>query len=489
MPNRPGVQIIQRTTPPPRSAPTDSGTWFAVGLCDKGPVDRPIEVRSLDEFTTKCGARVSYSGLYDALDLFFREGGSHAYIGRVVGPSATQSSRNLVDNAAATSLVVKAIGPGVAGASLKVAVVAGNNGGTYQIQITDASNVVLEQSPDLTTQQDAVTWALAYSTNVVITIGASALAPVVGGSNVLTALTGGTDDRNNIVDANWLTALSLFTKDLGPGQVSAPGRTTDVGHQQLCDHAANNNRCAIMDAPDTATTSTLITSATNAKTTGNGQYGAIFAPWIVIPGVVAGTSRTVPPSAMVAGLCARVDLSDGPNVPAAGLSKGVSNYATGISQAAWDDPTRNTLNSSGVNVIRNMLGFASIVVFGWRSLADPLNNAAWLDLSNVRLLMEIQALAYSIGQQFLFSQIDGQGHTLSAYGGALTAMLQGFWESGQLYGATPSDAFNVDVGPSVNTPLTISGNEIRAVLAVRPSPMAELVTIIIINVPVPLEVS
>jgi phage tail sheath protein FI len=488
MPNRPGVQIIQRTVPTPRSAPVDSGTWFAVGLCDFGPINRPIEIHSMDEFNTKCGGRVSYSVMYDALDTFFREGGSHAFIGRVVGPAAVQASRNLVDNAAAVSLVVKAVGPGTSGNAIKVGVVAGVGGGTFQIQVTDANSVVLEQSPDLTTQADAVAWSQSYAQYVIITTGASALVPIVGGANVITAMTGGTDDRNNITDTQWLAALNLFVKDYGPGQVSAPGRTTATGMTQLLDHAAANGRTAILDAPDTATSATLTTSATSAKTTGNGQYGGLFAPWVIVPGIVAGTTRTVPPSGLVAGLCAKVSGSDGPNVPAAG-AKGISNYAIGLSQAGWDDATRNTLNNAGVNVIRSMLSFGDIRVFGWRSLADPQNNSAWLDLGNVRLLAEIQAEAWAIGQQYIFSQIDGQGHTIAAYGGALTAMLQRYFESGQIYGAVPSEAFVVDVGPTVNTLAVLAGNELRAAIAVRPSPMAELVTIIIVNVPVPQEVS
>lgn len=482
---RPGVQIVQKTAPPPRSSPTDTGTWFVAGLCDKGSALRPINCRSLDDFITQCGARQTYSVLYDAVDLFFREGGSNLWVARVVGPAAVQAFRNLVDNVAAVSLIVKAQGPGTSGNNLKVAVVAGVAGGTYQIQITDNNNVVLEQSPDLTTQADAVNWAQT-SQNVTITIGASLLAPVVAGANVLTALATGADDRTNIVDAQWLTALNLFSKDLGPGQVSAPGRTTDPGHTQLLDHAGANNRTALLDAPDTPTVATLQSSAVNAKTTNNGQYGALYAPWVLIPGVVAGTTRTAPPSAFQAAQMAEVDASDGPNVPAAG-SRGIARYATGLSQPAWDDATRNTLNTSGVNVLRVLNNL--VTIYGYRSLADPINNAAWLMLNNVRVLMAIAAEAYAIGQQFVFAQIDGQGQTISAYGGALSAMCQRYWNSGQLYGVVASEAFNVDVGPTVNTPLVIAGGELRATVAVRPSPEAELVTLNIVNVQVPLGVS
>lgn len=477
---RPGVQVQVLTTPPPRSAPTDTGVWFVTGLTDQGRVDAPILITSMSDFTRLLGARQSYSILYDALDLFFREGGGAAWVGRVVGPGAVIASRNLVDNAAAVSLIVKALGPGAYGNSIKVGVVAGVGGGTYQIQITDVNNVVLEQSPDLTTQIDAQTWSQA-SQYVRITVGASALVPVIAGANVITAMAGGTDDRASIVDAQWLAALNLFTKDLGPGNVSAPGRTTAVGHSQLLAHAQAYNRIAFLDGTDTPTMATLTAQSTTDRSTGNGQYGALFAPWVLVPGLIPNTTRTVPPSALAAGRAAAVDVQRGPGVAAAG-DLGRSAYAVGLSQPAWDDATRDTLNTAGVNVIRVMNG--ATLIYGWRSLADPINNPYWVPLGTARYLMGLGARAWVVGQQFVFDPIDGQGHTISAYQGALVALVAADWASGQIYGATPDQAYNVDTGPGINTPTVLAGNELRAAISVRPSPMAELVTIYVVNVPI-----
>jgi phage tail sheath protein FI len=442
----------------------------------------------MDDYARIFGSRVSFSVLYDALEVFFREGGNAAWVARVVGPAAVIASKNLLDAGAGISLVVKAKGPGAGsdtthGNSLKVGVVAGTVGGTYQIQVADSASNILEQSPNLTTQQDAVTWS-AFSQYVNITLGATALVPAVA---ALAALTGGADDRNNITDTQWLNALNQFTKELGPGNVSAPGRTTDVGHTQLADHAAANNRIAIMDAPDSATTATLTTSATNAKATGNGNYGAMFWPWVIVPGVVSGTFRTVPPSALVAGRCAAVDVAFGPDTPAAG-ELGVSTFALDLSQVPIDATTRDSLNSAGVNVIRNM-GNYGIRIYGWRSLADPVNAPGLLDLSIPRYLMGLVARCLQVGEQFIFKPIDGQGHTIAAYGGALTSLLQDDWESGQIYGATPADAYNVNVGPAVNTPALLAANQLSAQISVRPAPDAELVQIQIINVPITSEVS
>lgn len=476
---RPAVNVQVLTTPPPRSSPTDTGVWFVTGLADQGRVDAPIFISSMTDFVRLLGPRVSYSVLYDSLEEFFREGGSSAWVSRVVGPAAIIATRNLVDNVAAVSLVAKAIGPGSYGNSIKVGVVAGVVSG-FAIQVADINNVILETSPDCATQADAVSWSQ-NSQYIRLTLGGSALVPVIAGANVLTVLATGTDDRVNIVDAQWLAALNRFTKDLGPGNVSAPGRTTDIGHTQLADHAAAQNRVAFLDAPDSPTQATLTTSATNAKATGNGQYASMFAPWIVIPGLTPGTTRTVPPSSLAAGRAAATDAIQGPGVAAAG-NQGISAFATAVSQPQWDDTTRDALNTAGVNVVRVLNG--QVTIYGWRSLADPINNPNWVPLGTVRYLMSLGARAWVVGQQFVFDQIDGQGRKIQEYHGALTSLCSRDWTLGEIYGVTADQAFNIDTGPAINTPQVLAGQELRAAISVRPSPMAELVTIYIINVPI-----
>jgi hypothetical protein len=66
-------------------------------------------------------------------------------------------------------------------------------------------------------------------------------------------------------------------------------------------------------------------------------------------------------------------------------------------------------------------------------------------------------------------------------------MLTGYYESGGLYGDTPEEAFRVDT--SVNTPETIEAGQLRAVISMRVSPMAELVVIEIVKVPVSQEIN
>jgi hypothetical protein len=412
------------------------------------------------------GARVSYSILYDALDVYFHEGGNRAYVSRVVGPAAAVATLNLQDSAAATSLVVSALGPGAV--TWEVGVRAGLAANSFVIFTTDGTNEV-EASPDMMTQGDAVAWGQG-SQYIRVALGASSEVPAVAAA---VALAGGDDDRANITDSDWQSALDHITTDYGIGQVSAPGRTSDLGHQQLLQHANDMRRVAILDAPNVASQGALITSS-HACRVGNQRYGGMFWPWLVVPGVVSGTTRVVPPSALVAGKSSGNDAAGlGPATPAAGVN-GVSAFATGLTQ----DPTSldtETLNDNGVDVVRQLYG--TIRVYGWRSLVDPVQDPNWVNLGNVRLYMGIAGEGAAIAEQYLFTKIDGQGLTISSFNGALAAMLSRYYNNGDLYGPSAADAFFVDTGPTVNTPTTLANNELHAVLYVVMSPFAEYVVI------------
>ena len=476
---RPGTNIVVRETPARRGANTDTGVWFVAGITEKGLTGVAHRLESMSDYTRLLGSRVSYSGLYDALETFFSEGGAVAYVSRVVGPAAVTAFVTLNDAGAAATLRVQAKGPGDWGNALNVAVTAGDAGGEFKLVVTHDTLGTLETSPSLADKAAAFNWAQ-NSQYIVLVDQASLNDPAVVAAQSLAT---GTDDRANITDVHRETALNFFGKDLGPGQVSLPGVTTAQAHADLLEHAVARNRTAIMDAIDTATAATHITSATNARTA-NARFGGFFAGWLKVPGITPGTTRLVPPSALVAGRIAYMDALGSPNVPAAGVN-GESTFALEVNSPVLESD-RESLNNVGVNVIRMQYGVPRI--YGWRSLANPVTETQWLPLGNVRLLMEIAALADEIGEQFLFAEMDGQRRTVNRFGAALTGMLLPYWEEGSLYGLTPGEAFAVDVGTSVNTDATMANNELRAILSLRMSPFAEMVTIEIVKVPITQEV-
>lgn len=467
---RPGVDVSLLNVPGTVSVETDSGVWFVVGQTERGPTG-PRRITSLNDYANIFGARVSYSVLYDALETYFREGGAVAWISRVVGPAATTGTVNLLDSGAAVSLVAKSDGPGAWSSSYKIQVLAGSATGLFVIRILDTNNVVLEDSGDLPTNDAAVAWSN-YSNYVTLTLGASANNPAVAAA---VAFPAGNDDRNNITDAQWQTALDAFGTTLGPGQVSEPGRTTTTAFTQLTGHAETHNRVALLDMPNVPTAATLI------AITNKSRFAAKFAPWVVVPGLTFGTIRTVPPSALIAGLCARNDASFGANTPSAG-NNGVSLFATDLSQPDWNDTDRASLNNAGVNVIRRYLGIRN---YGWRSAADPVADKNWLPFNNSRLYIALTAELNAVGENYVFAEVDGiNGSAINGLHGACAGVMKEHYDLGELFGDQPDEAFVVDTGSEVNTPTTIANLELHAIVYTRMAPFGEWVQIQISKRPV-----
>jgi phage tail sheath protein FI len=362
---------------------------------------------------------------------------------------------------------------------LTVEVIAGSQGGTF-VLIIRYNGVEVERSPDLLDKDAALAWD-ATSSYVDLTSGVNAGDPIVAAA---AALTGGLDGAAP-TDAEWETALSRHFKDLGPGQVSMPGRTTTQAHRDTLEHAIASNRVALLDGPDTAVVATLQTSGQSFRSAVDAtlaRFGIMMAPWVKVPGITLGTTRTVPPSAIVAGLIARNDGAEvNQNVPSAG-DLGISRWAIDLSQTPWSDADRQTLNTSSISVIRDI--YNSIRMYGWRTLVDPVTQPSWINFGNSRLHMTIAAEGHAVGERFVFDQLDGQGITINQFGAELTAILMPLFEAGALYGTTPEEAFFVDVGQQVNTPETIATNTLKAVISVRMSPFGELVQIEIVKVPV-----
>ena len=393
---RPGVDVISRALPPPRSAPTDTAVAFVVGDTEAGITPAPPDValvRSLTEYVATFGDRGSGVGhaTYDAAEAYFQEGGGKLYVSRT-NPATTMSASSSRRGAKADEE------------------------------------------------------------------GATPL----------------------LLDATIVAALDVLTKDLGPGQVfiADPVKAVDPANQSaLLAHAAATNRVALLSCADGAAAA-ITAAATALNTDANARYGALFAPSAICPGVVAGTTRTIPYAAVEAGIIARNDASFSPNQASAG-DLGQTVWTLDV-DGHYTDLEYATLNDAGASMARLIYG--GVRTYGYRTVVDKDASPAWLMFGWARLNMAITAEAEAIGEHYMFSQLDGKGHTLSEFGGELSAMLLGYYTDGALYGSTPQEAYDVNVGSSVNTPETIANGELHAVISVRMSPAAEWVVIEIVKV-------
>lgn len=425
---RPGVDVISRALPPPRSAPTDTGVAFVIGATATGITPAPPNVglvRSLTEYVATFGDRGTGVGqaTYDAAEVYFQEGGAQLYVSR--------------------------LNPGTL---LEVAAV----------EIPPADELAKLSRNEL----DALATDLGIDP-----------AQFATKSELVDALASATPA---VVDPTLTAALAALTKDLGPGQVFIADPTlAEVAANQsaLLAHALANNRVALLSCAD-GNAAAIEAAATALNTDANARYGALFAPSAIVPGVVAGTTRTVPYAALEAGMIARNDVAYSPNQPAAG-DLGQAVFALDVN-GHYTDLEYQQLNDAGASMARLIYG--GVRTYGYRTVVDAVATKQWLMFGWARLNMAIVAQAEAIGEHYVFAQLDGRGHTLSEFGGELSAMLLGYYNEGSLYGETPQDAYSVDVGSSVNTPTTIANGELHAVLSVRMSPDAEWVVIEVVKV-------
>lgn len=484
-PAAPGVYTTVTAAPPSPNGNAPTGTWFVTGTAAAGPVGVAVPLSSMTDYANYFGARTSTSStFYDSLDEFFHDGGVLAWASNVVGPSAVKASVILQDTAGSpvNTLTVTANGAGVWGNALSVIVAAGSASNSYTISIENGSTVVAK-SPNLFVPQDAVTWASNLPAwRVLVTIVNDASATVAPANNPATgtfALTSGADNFSGITETQWTNALVPFTSALGPGQVSAPGHTTAAGYVALNAHAIAFNRVPVLDVADNSVAATVAAQATTFQGSAtDNTYGSFFAPWVIIPGITSinpGSSspvptRTVPPSALAAALMAANDQTNDANEPAAGPN-GQSTYAIGVTnQYVASDLA--LLNGAGVNVIKPINNV--VTVYGYRSTSTDPN---WVYLNNVRFRMQVINDFNTIGEQFIFQEIDGQGHLFARFNGALSGKCQSYWTNGSLYGATAAAAFQVNTGPQVNTNNTIAAGQINADVLLHMSTFGEFVVI------------
>lgn len=465
----PSVEVTISDVPGAGRSPTNIATLYAAGYADRGPAEA-VRVTSMSQYRSTFGDRVSYSSLYDALAVFFREGGGEAYVSRILGPNPVVATADAQDATPADSFRVDAASPGEWGNDLDVTIDA--TGATFTISVS-LDGTVVETSPALATPADAASWSDSSSYVTITDLGGAD--PV----DQTLSLVSGADDRTNVTDAELTAALDLFTSDLGPGQVAMPGVTSAGAHAALLAHAEANKRNALIDFDDTNVVGTVVAAATALRADTGNRFSGGFWPWDVAPGDTPGTTRVVPPSARNAALFARAVRETGGEVgrPAAG-GRYPATFVTGLSQAGISDDDRELLNDGGINVSIARRG--EVLTYGNRTLTSAVADPNWSQLNQSRVIAALAAEAGEIGADYVHSKIDGQGLELGEFAGRLQGLCGAYFARGDLYGADAEDAFQV----SVEAEFGAGTATILGTIDARVSPGAELVKIVIYKNPI-----
>ena len=481
---RPGRTINTSGTPAGPSARSRSGRWGIVDFTEKGPTG-PHVINSLAQFRALYGGRVGWSFAYDVAETYFAIDGESLIVSRELGPEPVASSR-LLAGASGNTLKVAAKSPGAWGDDIDVEIVVSGSTRTLNVYLGSAT-VPVESSLPQTSEDGLIDWS-ASAKYVTVTNESGTGLPVALSRS---ALSGGTDDHDSATDDDSQAALDLINADLGPMQISMPGRTTSTAHAQLRAHAKAFNRRAILDLVDTSAKATLKSATADQRTAGDSAYAAAYTPWLQIAGTAPGTTRTVPPCAFIAALAARNDAVQSANWPLAGDNGIDRGFIRGLT-VTWSEADTTELSCpelsfeahGSINVIRTIDGV--IQAYGNRTLTDPITNRLYLQLSNVRFDMAVQDELYRASRPYVFRPIDGRGHTASALNTALVGVLKPYWtaDTPSLFGEDEDDAYSVLTGSQVNTPETAAEGRLLAQVKYKRSPGAEEVVLNIFQVDV-----
>lgn len=454
-----------------------SGRYQIAGVTDQGPAGSRV-VRSLSEYAGTYGGRRAHTAhMYDAAALFFAEGGSELVVTRVVGPAAVADAVTLKDRAASPADTLSVTDVTKGGRYLQVVVEDAGEAG-FTLTITD-NGVPVESWQGLTTPAQAVAAAEGSQWVTVRSLGAAttgeAARPAVGTFD----LDGGSDDRAGVT-APVIAAAVRDGGDLAAGgALAAPGFDAAALMDNLPAVARERRQIVLLAAPATADAAAAAALGASLRSPSvDADRVGLFYPWVTVQD--GSSRRAVDPVSYVAAARSRAHVAGGYwSVPAGEGSRSVS--LVGTSQPL-DVAGNDTLAASNVNGLVTLAG--AIRVYGWQSLSTSTTTGGLLSIRDT--LNGVELAAARVLEPYVFSHIDGRGHLQARVTADVEGVLAPLAEAGALYARRGVDGEVLDPGyqVTVDTPVEVlSRNELRVLIAVRLSPLAQLVQVEIVRVP------
>lgn len=204
------------------------------------------------------------------------------------------------------------------------------------------------------------------------------------------------------------------------------------------------------------------------------------------PYVENGAGQFIPPSPYVTGVAVRRYRSEGYQFPPAGVKFQLADAVA--AQIPINSAQQNLLNPAGCNAIRTLPGYPTTSVFIWGGRTRVNSNDAQQRLYqfvNTRVILNVVygSLRTAFDNQ-IFNVIDGFGVIFNQIISVGNSILNQLYVRGALFGARPSDAFQVICDGRINSPESIENGIVNAKVFVTPVPTLERIQIDLIRVAV-----
>ncbi|KCV83669.1 phage tail sheath protein FI [Actibacterium atlanticum] len=520
----PGVHVKEIPSSARPIASISTANTVFIDVFKRGPMNKAVRITSLGQFTEEFGGLWSESEASFAIQQYFLNGGSVAYVIRVGVGVAAQPFRaatgkitdDVSEGAGNDAISFEAVTEGSWGNDLRFGVGTGT-GNTYDLMIRlyDGATVIVEEI-----YQGIDHAAAAGSENHIETMvnGVSALVTATkeGGSKPLF-----TDSADNQVT---LDALKDLTKaDLIAGTNGRDGFTPSVsGSQQrlvtavLGDGATRTGMHALENiVPEIFNIMCLpistYMSKENAKTLYENAlkfckdrfaflivdpkkavtHDSIYADWFDAMGLAKspnsagyypalsfndpfkeGSTRTVGPSGMMAGMMARTDATRGVWKTPAGTE---TRFGGGTPEHILTDLEQEPLNRLGVNVLRTFPIYGSIV-WGGRTLVGA--DAEAHEYKYVAVRRTALFIQQSLQRGLKWTVFEGNDEQLwGQIRMNVKAFMQSLHRQGAFQGKAADDAYLVKCDSETTTQADIDLGIVNLLVAFAPLKPAEFVVL------------
>ncbi|HWF08941.1 MAG TPA: phage tail sheath C-terminal domain-containing protein [Bryobacteraceae bacterium] len=501
--NYPGVYIEEL----PSAVHTITGVATSIGAfvgwAARGPVDEAALIFSFADFQTQFGGLDSRSLLGYSVNHFFANGGQQAYVIRLTDGTATRAKKTI------QGVTFEAKNPGQWGGKLtvsvtprlpvmvgKFSVLVNFPGPAGQLQPVENFVNLSSDSSDPRYVLTVINADSQYLnvTGVTGSVGAAeseTLDPAIDG----TVLNPGDGNFENAM--NLSLALSPATPPPGtPGLpllnrvdifnlLCVPGETVATTVQGLSQYCWDKRAMYIVDSPEDATVSNMVTDGPVGTTTPattlvpmagaeHPENAAYYFPWVQAPDPLFGNRpKFFPPCGFVAGIYAATDASRGVWKAPAGIETGL----TGVNglETVLTDPENGAINVKAVNCLRQFKTFGN-VVWGARTMqgADDFGSQ-WKYVPIRRTALYIESSLYNGTKWVVFEPNDETlwGQIRLNVG----AFMQGLFLQGAFQGTTPQQAYFVKCDAENNPQPSIDLGIVNILVGFAPLYPAEFVVI------------
>lgn len=459
-----------------------AATFFLMGTAERGIGSEAVSVTSLEDFETKFGGHVTGSYSWYSMKTFFEEGGVQAYFVKVNASAGVAGTKAFVTATGdAPGVTFTAVSKGAWANDLEFVVE--NNTTDFDVVISYSGTILFDGAgyTSLTELIDAVTADTTLKNYVTVALTSGATASHLLKAAVASSPSNG--DDGTVAKSDFISAITLFTEDLGSGAVAAPGIATGTSDAALYDalrtHAATYDRIALCGFASSATLAQARSASTGYTGTLYHEHMAFYHPWVQIPN--GSVTVSIPPEAYVAAVRSRTHNAAGPWKAFAGVAS-EANFITGIALPVSRGEA-DLMDASYVNPLRLVNG--RVRIYGARSHSSV--TAQWRFITARDTINYISTEAQKRLEDLVFSTIDGRSTLYANIINAIQSVVEPIRINGGFYEGFAADGRRIDYGytikcdASLNPLSQLEEGTVKARLGVRVSSIGDKIEVDLIK--------